>query len=64
MRPPRINLVLGQTQAAMALLEEARGAIGNKTMAPGRIARTEDVPGGHRLYQGGKVPTAMRCSPR
>ena len=46
------HLVLGQTQQAMALLDEARAAIGNRTMAAGRLARTENVPGGHRALPG------------
>ncbi len=46
------QLVLGQTQAAMALLEEARGAIDQQAHGPRSDWRKENVPGGHRLVSG------------
>ena len=49
------QLVLGQTQAAMTLLEEARGAIMNKAMALGRIGARRMFLEATAWYQGGKV---------
>ncbi|MGA2256916.1 MAG: tetratricopeptide repeat protein, partial [Thermoguttaceae bacterium] len=49
------NLVLGQTQRAMALLDEARTAIGNKFMAGGRLAARRLFLVTTALYQAGKI---------
>ena len=49
------NLVLGQTQPAMALLDEARTAIGNKTMAGGRLAARRMFLAATALYQARKI---------
>jgi len=49
------RLVLGQTQPAMALLEEARTFIGNKTMAGGRLAFRRMFLAATALYQAGKT---------
>jgi len=49
------NLVFGQTQAAMALLDEARTFIGNKTMAGGRLAFRRMYLAATALYQARKT---------
>ena len=49
------RLVLGQTQAAMALLDDARAAIGNKTMAGGRLAARRMFLAATAYYQARKV---------
>jgi len=49
------QLVLGQTQAAMTLLEEARTFIGNKTMAGGRLAFRRMYLAATALYQARKT---------
>ena len=49
------HLVLGQTQQAMALLDEARTAIGNRTMAGGRLGARRMFLAATALYQARKT---------
>ena len=50
------HLVLGQTQQAKALLDDARASIGNKTMANGRLAARRMFLEAAALYQARRVP--------
>jgi CHAT domain-containing protein len=50
------HLVAGQTQQAVALLEEARAATGNKALAAGRLAARRMFLTATALYQARKVP--------
>jgi tetratricopeptide (TPR) repeat protein len=45
------NLVIGQTPQAMALLEEARTALGNRTISAGRLAARRTFLAATALYQ-------------
>ena len=49
------HLVLGQTAAAMGLLDEARAAMGTKTMAGGRLAARRMFLAATAYYQGRKA---------
>ncbi len=49
------HLVLGQTQQAMALLDDARTAIGNRTMGGGRLAARRLFLAATALYQARKA---------
>jgi CHAT domain-containing protein len=52
------QLILGQTQQAMSLLDEARGALGNKAIANSRLAYRRMYLAATALYQAHKVADA------
>ncbi len=52
------QIAQGRTQLALAALEDARGAMGNKSMASGRIGARRNFLHAAALYQAGKIADA------